>query len=68
MAKTVRINDLEDEAIRKKAIEINKKLVEYGKAPVKDTELLHKILINCIKNIYLDDNIEIKSKGSEYYP
>lgn len=30
MAKTVRINDLEDEAIRKKAIEINKKLVEYG--------------------------------------
>lgn len=38
----MRINDLEQEAIRKKAIEINKKLVEEGAAPIKDSELVHK--------------------------
>lgn len=44
----MRINDLEQEAIRKKAIEINKKLVEEGAAPIKDSELVHKILIAAI--------------------
>lgn len=48
MATTMRINDLEQEAIRKKAIEINKKLVEEGAAPIKDSELVHKILIAAI--------------------
>jgi mobilization protein bmgB len=60
MATTMRINDLEQEAIRKKAIELNKKLVEAGKAPVKDSELVHAILIKSIKSAYLDSEYKIQ--------
>ena len=59
MATTMRINDLEQEAIRKKAIELNKRLVEAGKAPVKDSELVHAILIKSIKSAYLDSEYKI---------
>lgn len=60
MATTMRINDLEQEAIRKKAIELNKRLVEAGKAPVKDSELVHAILIKSIKSAYLDSEYKIQ--------
>ena len=60
MATTMRINDLEQEAIRRKAIELNKRLVEAGKAPVKDTELVHAILIKSIKSAYLDSEYKIQ--------
>ena len=60
MATTMRINDLEQEAIRKKAIELNKRLVEGGKAPVKDSELVHAILIKSIKSAYLDSEYKIQ--------
>ncbi|WP_204370276.1 hypothetical protein [Cardiobacterium hominis] len=56
----MRINDLEQEAIRKKAIELNKRLVEAGKAPVKDSELVHAILIKSIKSAYLDSEYKIQ--------
>ena len=60
MATTMRINDLEQEAIRKKAIELHKRLVEAGKAPVKDSELVHAILIKSIKSAYLDSEYKIQ--------
>ena len=60
MATTMRINDLEQEAIRKKAIELNKRLVEAGRAPVKDSELVHAILIKSIKSAYLDSEYKIQ--------
>ena len=65
MATTMRINDLEQEAIRKKAIELNKRLVEAGKAPVKDSELVHAILIKSIKSAYLDSEYKIQIGVSE---
>lgn len=65
MATTMRINDLEQEAIRKKAIELNKRLVEAGKAPVKDSELVHAILIKSIKSAYLDSEYKIQIGLSE---
>lgn len=65
MATTMRINDLEQEAIRKKAIELNKRLVEAGKAPLKDSELVHAILIKSIKSAYLDSEYKIQIGLSE---
>ena len=44
MAMTVRLNDWEQEEIRKKAVEINKKLIKEGKQPVRHSQLVHQIL------------------------
>jgi hypothetical protein len=44
MGKTVRLSDAETEAIRQKCIDINKLLIKNGHVPLKDSELLHKIL------------------------
>ena len=65
MATTLRINDLEQETIRKKAIELNKRLVEAGKAPVKDSELVHAILTKAIKSCYLDADYKIQIRVTE---
>lgn len=44
MATNVRLTTAEQEAIRKKAIEFNKILIKNGKQPLRDSELVHKIL------------------------
>jgi hypothetical protein len=44
MSKLLRLSDIEQEAIRLKAIEINKLLVKRGLIPLRDSELVHKIL------------------------
>jgi len=44
MGKTVRLSESEQEALRNKAIEINKLLVKKGFSPLTDTQLLHQIL------------------------
>lgn len=44
MGKTVRLSDAETEAVRNKCIEINKLLINHGFPPLKDSELVHKIL------------------------
>jgi ankyrin repeat protein len=44
MGKSVRLSDGETEAIRNKCIEINKLLIKNGQQPLKDSELVHKIL------------------------
>jgi len=44
MPVTLRLSDTEQEAIRQKAIEINRLLVKQGRQPVRDSELAHKIL------------------------
>lgn len=44
MSKLLRLSDSEQEAIRLKAIEINKLLVKQGLSPLRDSELTHKIL------------------------
>lgn len=44
MAKTVRLSDEEQEAIRKKAVALNKKLMDKNKQPLRDSEIVHAIL------------------------
>jgi pantothenate kinase-related protein Tda10 len=44
MPATIRLTNAEQEAIRQKCIEINKLLVKRGMPPIRDSELVHKIL------------------------
>jgi hypothetical protein len=54
MATTVRLNDQEQENLRKKAVEINKVLIQKGKQPIRDSELIHIILDKVINWIDVD--------------
>jgi len=62
MPRTIRLSDKEQEDLRKKCIEINKILIKNGKEPIKDSELVHKMLdkvenvrVDNSGNIYIDD-------------
>jgi hypothetical protein len=44
MPTNVRLTTVEQELLRQKAIEINKLLVKQGRQPLRDSELVHKIL------------------------
>lgn len=44
MPTNVRLTQQEQEQLRQKAIEINKLLVKQGRQPLRDSELVHKIL------------------------
>lgn len=54
-----RLNPKEAEAVRKTAIEVNKKRIENGIEPVKDSELLHEILEKTFKKITVTNNGQI---------
>lgn len=41
MVQSVRINDQEQEMLRKKAVELNKVLIQKGQQPLRDSELIH---------------------------
>jgi len=60
-SKMIRLNAGEIEAVRNKCIDINKKLIRLEKEPLKDSELVHKILELGLKNISVskDGNLEI---------
>lgn len=52
MPTTIRLTDKEQEDLRKKCIEINKLLIKDNRMPMKESELLHKILeksITCVR-------------------
>lgn len=59
MAITVRLNDWEQEEIRKKAVEVNRKLIEKGKQPIRDSQLVHCILEQCIQRVEITVNGDI---------
>ena len=59
MAENIRLTKREQEQLRKKATEINKLLINRGKEPVKDSELLHKILEKTITYVKIDKAGEI---------
>lgn len=56
----VRLNEREQEEIRKKCIEINKILIEENREPIKDSELVHKILDKVT-------NIRVTKSGEIYF-
>ena len=57
MADMLRLNDKEKELLRNKAIEINKKLINQRREPIKDTELAHIVLQSAI------DLVEVSESG-----
>lgn len=50
MVKSVRINDAEQEVLRKKAVELNKILIQKNQQPLRDSELIH---------ILIDEGLEL---------
>lgn len=44
MVQSVRINDQEQELLRKKAVELNKVLIQKGQQPLRDSELIHILI------------------------
>lgn len=65
MPMTVRLNDGEQEEIRKKAVEINKLLIQKGLQPVRDSELVHIILEQSISYIEVTASGKIKVRTKE---
>jgi hypothetical protein len=59
MSKQLRLSESEQEAIREKAIEINKLLIKSGLPPLKDSELTHKILELSISYVKLNSAGEL---------
>ena len=60
MAITVRMNDKEQELLRKKCIELNKQLINRNLMPIKESELVHIILEQCITETELTTSGQIK--------
>ena len=51
MPTNIRLTNAEQEALRKKAVEINKELVKRGLQPMKDSELVHAFLEDAIRSL-----------------
>ena len=60
MAKTVRLSEDEQERLRKKAVELNKKLMEKNKQPLRDSELVHAVLELCLEKIEVGVSGDLK--------
>ena len=60
MAITVRMNDKEQELLRKKCIELNKLLINRNLMPIKESELVHIILEQCISNVQVTASGNLK--------
>lgn len=59
-SKMIRLNAWEIEELRNKCVDINKKLIRLDKEPLKDSELVHKILELGLKNICVTKDGEIE--------
>ena len=67
MAATLRLSEWEQETLRKKAIKLNHGLVKFGKVPLRDSEILHRILVNTLP--YLESGEEGEPVITEgFYP
>lgn len=62
MVQSVRLNEQEQELLRKKAVELNKVLIQRGQQPLRDSELVH-ILIEEGLNL-----IEVGASGKALIP
>lgn len=59
MITAVRLNNEEQEALRKKCIEINKLLIKGNMMPLKESELIHKILEKSIAYTQINNSGEV---------
>ena len=62
MVQSVRLNDQEQELLRKKAVELNKVLIQKGQQPLRDSELVHILIEEGL------DLIEVGSSGKALIP
>lgn len=56
MVQSVRLNNLEQEKLRKKAVELNKALIQKGQRPVRDSELVHIRIEEVIEFIEINNS------------
>lgn len=61
---TVRLNKVEEKEAIKKCLEINKLLISKEKRLIKESELVHFILENCIKNVQVDEKFNLTLFGA----
>lgn len=62
MVQSVRLNDKEQEILRRKAVELNKVLIQKGEQPVRDSELVHILIEQGI------ELIEVGNSGNVIIP
>lgn len=62
MVQSVRLNDQEQEMLRKKAVELNKILIQKGQQPLRDSELVHILIEQGL------DLVEVGSSGKVIIP
>lgn len=62
MVQSVRLNDQEQEMLRKKAVELNKVLIQKGQQPLRDSELVHILIEQGL------ELIEIGASGKTIIP
>ncbi len=62
MVQSVRLNEQEQELLRKKAVELNKILIQRGQQPLRDSELVHILIEEGI------ELIEIGNSGKAIIP
>ena len=56
MVQSVRLNDIEQEKLRKKAVELNKALIQKGQQPIRDSELVHILIEEAIELIEINNS------------
>lgn len=54
--KALRIKDDQEEKIRQLAVAANKKLIQLGREPLRDSELAHMLLNEALKRAYINDD------------
>ena len=62
MVQSVRLNEQEQELLRKKAVELNKILIQKGQQPLRDSELVHILIEEGL------DLIEVGASGKALIP
>lgn len=62
MVQSVRLNEQEQELLRKKAVELNKALIQKGQQPLRDSELVHILIEQGL------DLIEVGTSGKAIIP
>ncbi|EFE48092.1 hypothetical protein [Neisseria elongata] len=61
--KNLRIKESQDEKIRQLAIGTNKKLVQLGRQPLRDSELVHILLNEALDRAIVDENGNVTIKN-----
>lgn len=59
MTTSIRLTENEKELLRKKAVEVNQQLIKKGKQPLRDSQIIHKILEKALPVIEVGESGDI---------